>query len=280
MCARTAIAPVERVKIIFQISRSKGKSGPAASQMAVNTSFSSIVRRIIAEEGVLELWKGNSAAVVRAVPYMAIQMWANDMCKEQLKPAVSSPTLVNLASGSCAGLCAVALTYPLDTVRARLAAQHAGVATTHYKGMLDALIRLPKQAGIGALYKGMGATLTGAAPYTALKFATYEALKNLVSQHYGLEAGNLPAIFLPICGATAGALAQSFVYPFDVVRRRFQTSDHQVYKGTFDALRTIAREEGIQRGLFRGLSLNYLKTIPNVAIYMSLYDVLKRWMQC
>jgi hypothetical protein len=28
-------------------------------------------------------------------------------------------------------------------------------------------------------------------------------------------------------------------------------------------------------GLYRGLSLNYLKTMPNVAIYMSLYDFLK-----
>lgn len=30
-----------------------------------------------------------------------------------------------------------------------------------------------------------------------------------------------------------------------------------------------------RRGLYRGLSLNYVKTIPNVAIYMSLYDFLK-----
>jgi hypothetical protein len=30
-----------------------------------------------------------------------------------------------------------------------------------------------------------------------------------------------------------------------------------------------------RRGLYRGLSLNYLKTMPNVAIYMSLYDFLK-----
>ena len=28
-------------------------------------------------------------------------------------------------------------------------------------------------------------------------------------------------------------------------------------------------------GLYRGLSLNWLKTMPNVAIYMSLYDILK-----
>jgi hypothetical protein len=37
----------------------------------------------------------------------------------------------------------------------------------------------------------------------------------------------------------------------------------------------LAREEGVRRGLYRGLSLNYLKTLPNVMIYMSLYDIFK-----
>ena len=59
-----------------------------------------------------------------------------------------------------------------------------------------------------------------------------------------------------------------------MVRRRFQIGGNQ-YTGTWNALSTIAREEGVRYGLFRGLSLNYLKTIPNVAIYMSLYDLLK-----
>ena len=39
-------------------------------------------------------------------------------------------------------------------------------------------------------------------------------------------------------------------------------------------------DEYYQRnGLYRGLSLNYLKTMPNVAIYMSLYDIGKLWLQ-
>ena len=72
-------------------------------------------------------------------------------------------------------------------------------------------------------------------------------------------------------------LAQTAVYPLDVVRRRMQTHEgaKALYAGPLDALRTIAREEGIRHGLFRGLSLNYLKTMPNVAIYMSMYDIIK-----
>ena len=79
-------------------------------------------------------------------------------------------------------------------------------------------------------------------------------------------------------GLVAGMVAQTFVYPLDVVRRRMQTSATRLYKGTWDALSTIARQEGVRHGLYRGLSLNYLKTMPNVAIYMSLYDVVKLWL--
>ena len=54
-----------------------------------------------------------------------------------------------------------------------------------------------------------------------------------------------------------------------------QTSATVLYTSTADALATIARTEGVRNGLYRGLTLNMLKTMPNVAIYMSLYDVVK-----
>ena len=50
------------------------------------------------------------------------------------------------------------------------------------------------------------------------------------------------------------------------------------YSSPLDAVLTIWREEGLRLGLYRGLSLNYLKTLPNVAIYMSLYDIAKLWL--
>eukprot|EP00936_MAST-01D_sp_MAST-1D-sp1_P002564 g2564.t1 len=275
MVARTVIAPVERVKILYQIQRKGG---------ARMTSWLPLLPRIVREEGVLACWKGNSAAITRVVPYMSVQF----LSFEKFKPMVGmaggvascGTTTNNVIAGSCAGLVAVMLTYPLDTVRARMAAQQAGVAKARYDSMFDALVRLPRERGIGSLYKGMGATMVGVAPYAGLKFGTYEGLKTLAASAMNGGDGTagvqeLSATVRMGCGVLAGALAQTFVYPFDVIRRRFQTSDATPYKGVWDALVTIAREEGISQGLFRGLSLNYLKTIPNVAVYMSLYDVLK-----
>eukprot|EP00937_MAST-01D_sp_MAST-1D-sp2_P000367 g367.t1 len=278
MIARTAIAPVERVKILYQIERKGG---------ARSASWLGILPRILREEGVLGCWRGNSAAVLRVVPYMSVQFVGFEKYKLVLhdRAGLRQREALNVCAGSLAGMTGVVVTYPLDTARARLAAQMAGIARPRYSSMLDVLVRLPRERGMGALYEGMSATLVGVAPYAGLKFGSYELLKDAAVRVRGgagaeggsgeVNAGALPAGWRVGCGMVAGAVAQTFVYPFDVIRRRFQTSDVAPYKGVWDALRTIAREEGVVNGLFRGLSLNYIKTIPNVAIYMSLYDVLK-----
>jgi hypothetical protein len=86
---------------------------------------------------------------------------------------------VGLGSGSLAGITAVCATYPLDTMRARMAMQSEGLSKTNYRGLFDALLTVGRTEGAVALYRGLAATVAGAAPYTGLKFAGYEALKRL-----------------------------------------------------------------------------------------------------
>mmetsp|Transcript_45894 Transcript_45894/g.147853 ORF Transcript_45894/g.147853 Transcript_45894/m.147853 type:complete len:154 (+) Transcript_45894:1-462(+) len=143
--------------------------------------------------------------------------------------------------------------------------------------MFHALRSISAERGVGALYSGISATVLGVAPYAGLKFASYEALKGVVGASLGLDESQLRPWQRVSAGALAGLLAQTAVYPLDVVRRRMQMHDGKtaLYSSPWSAVATIAREEGVRGGLYRGLSLNWLKTMPNVAIYMSLYDILK-----
>ena len=61
--SRTAIAPIERVKILYQVSRA-----------SVSTSWLQLAPRIWREEGFLSFWKGNTAAVVRVFSSLAIRL--------------------------------------------------------------------------------------------------------------------------------------------------------------------------------------------------------------
>eukprot|EP00192_Tetraselmis_astigmatica_P020939 CAMPEP_0117683894 /NCGR_PEP_ID=MMETSP0804-20121206/20727_1 /TAXON_ID=1074897 /ORGANISM="Tetraselmis astigmatica, Strain CCMP880" /LENGTH=280 /DNA_ID=CAMNT_0005494685 /DNA_START=17 /DNA_END=856 /DNA_ORIENTATION=+ len=256
MVARTAIAPVERVKILYQISKD-----------TTTRSWWEVLGSIIRTEGVAAFWKGNSAAIVRVVPYMSITFVGFEEYKQSLQPLLPgySPSVLNLLSGSCAGLTAVSLTFPLDVVRARLAMQAHGISHTSYTGILDCMHKTAAQEGVGALYKGMGAAMVGVAPYAGIKFCTYEFGKSTACQWLGHTEETLPAQVRVSCGAVAGLLAQTLVYPCDVVRRRMQThfGRSSPYRSTLDGLITIARDEGVSRGLYRGLTLNYIKTLPN-----------------
>ena len=61
MVSRTCIAPIERVKIIYQVAK-KGQM----------TNYFSVLPDLLKKEGFFSLWKGNSTAVIRVVPYMSI----------------------------------------------------------------------------------------------------------------------------------------------------------------------------------------------------------------
>lgn len=50
------------------------------------------------------------------------------------------------------------------------------------------------------------------------------------------------------------------------------------YKNTFDGLNTIVRTQGWKQ-LFAGLSINYIKIVPSVAIGFTVYESMKSWMR-
>lgn len=80
-----------------------------------------------------------------------------------------------------------------------------------------------------------------------------------------------------VFGACAGLIGQSASYPLDVVRRRMQTAGvtgHQ-YASILSTLRTIVQEEGAVRGLYKGLSMNWLKGPIAVGISFTTFDLMQ-----
>ncbi|CAK9166591.1 unnamed protein product [Ilex paraguariensis] len=84
------------------------------------------------------------------------------------------------------------------------------------------------------------------------------------------------------CGSIAGLLGQTFTYPLDVVRRQMQVqrlsaSNSGDMKGTMETLVMIVQQQGWKQ-LFSGLTINYLKVVPSVAIGFTVYDAMKSFL--
>ncbi|RLN90608.1 hypothetical protein BBJ28_00004184 [Nothophytophthora sp. Chile5] len=278
-CAsRSAVAPLERLKILLQVQDyiKKGGAATSASPAKYRTIRQSL-RQIGVEEGIRGYFKGNGANCVRVFPYVAIQFAVFERLKPVLisEGAESLSTLQKLAGGAMAGVVSVCITYPLDAARARLTVQ-GGLANTAHTGIISVLKSLVRTEGLRGVYRGVLPTIWGIAPYVGLNFMVFESLRTTVPRNAN---GEPDAMYLLGCGALAGACGQTAAYPMDILRRRFQLStlrgDTLGYTSTIGGLRTIVREEGV-RGLYKGITPNFIKVVPSVAIMFTTNELLKR----
>ncbi|KAK3004576.1 hypothetical protein RJ639_018537 [Escallonia herrerae] len=279
--AKTVVAPLERVKILFQTRRAEFQS----------IGLLGSCRKIAKTEGVLGFYRGNGASVARIVPYAALHFMAYEQYRRWIIdtfPGVGRGPILDLTAGSFAGGTAVLFTYPLDLVRTKLAYQVVGspkmdlkgVIPTEqvYIGILDCFSKTYKEAGIRGLYRGVAPSLYGIFPYAGLKFYFYEEMKRRVPEDY--RKGITVKL---VCGSVAGLLGQTFTYPLDVVRRQMQVQrllapNSGDMKGTMESLAMIVQKQGWKQ-LFSGLSINYMKVVPSVAIGFTVYDVVKAFLR-
>ncbi|XP_041485262.1 graves disease carrier protein homolog isoform X2 [Lytechinus variegatus] len=248
-CAKTAIAPLDRVKILLQ----------ARHKHFQHLGVWSSINEVVEHEGYRALYKGNGAMMVRIFPYGAIQFMTYEWCKKKTK--------MKLLSGSLAGLAAVICTYPLDMIRARLAYQSRG--ERKYKGIIHTFYTIWHHEGhFKALYRGVTPTLIGMIPYAGAAFYTYETTKIFLltkgPPQFSKPIPNNPTeriLIIPanLCvGGIAGAIAQT-------ITRILQN------------LKTVYGEHGFL-GLYRGLSINYIRAIPAAAISFTVFEKMKAFL--
>ncbi|CAH2322033.1 graves disease carrier [Pelobates cultripes] len=279
-CAKTTIAPLDRIKILLQAQNIHYRHlGVLATVFAVRQ-----------KEGILGLYKGNGAMMVRIFPYGAIQFMAFDKYKKLISKKIGkSEHIHRLMAGSMAGITAVIFTYPLDMVRARLAFQVKG--EHRYNGIIHAFkIIYTKEGGLPGFYRGLIPTVVGMAPYAGFSFFTFETLKTTGLKHVpellGKPSRDNPDVLVLkthaslLCGGVAGAIAQTISYPLDVTRRRMQLAailpDSEKCRTMLQTLKYVCKEHGIRKGLYRGLSLNYIRCIPSQAVAFTTYEFMRQ----
>ena len=181
-----------------------------------------------------------------------------------------------------------------------------------YSNIMHVFVRISQEEGVRTLYRGFTPTILGVIPYAGITFFTYETLKKLhtgtdykclsievtswmfcwLKTMCNSEAEHFLSFFLVLVlektrrsqpypherlafGACAGLIGQSASYPLDVVRRRMQTAGvtGSSYVTILGTMRAIVSQEGVIRGLYKGLSMNWLKGPIAVGVSFTTFDI-------
>ncbi|KAJ7554517.1 hypothetical protein O6H91_06G144200 [Diphasiastrum complanatum] len=215
------------------------------------------------EEGIMGYWKGNLPQVIRVIPYSAVQLFAYEFYKKLFrKNGTELSVSGRLAAGACAGMTSTLVTYPLDTLRLRMAVDPAS------KGLYQVLHTMLQEEGLGSLYRGLGPSLLGIAPYIAVNFCVFDLVKKSIPE----EARKKPeASFLT--ALLSATLATTMCYPLDTVRRQMQMKS-TTFKSVWEAIPGIVARDGLV-GLYRGFVPNALKNLPSSSIRLTTFDAAK-----
>jgi len=255
--AKTATAPIERVKLIIQTQDANPliKSGEVKRYNGIMDCFT----RVASEQGVGAFWRGNFTNVIRYFPTQAFNFAFKDQIKT-LFPKYNKKTewgasvMVNIASGGLAGAGSLCIVYPLDYARTRLASD-VGSGKRTFNGLSDCLVKTAKgPSGVMGLYNGFGVSVMGIVPYRGVYFGMFDTLSDMNPYAKADGAIRLASNFA-IAQVTAISAGYAS-YPFDTVRRRLQMQSEKpqsewVYKGTVDCFVKIMKDEGTA-AMFKG----------------------------
>ncbi|KAJ7459174.1 mitochondrial carrier domain-containing protein [Mycena galericulata] len=165
--------PLEIVKIRLQVQGEAAKAEGFAPKGAVH---------IIRQLGVLGLYKGASACLLRDIPFSAIYFPTYGHLKKDVFHEGYNGKQLSfvelLASAGIAGMPAAYLTTPADVVKTRLQVE-ARKGQTNYKGLRDAFVQIYREEGFRALFKGGPARIIRSSPQFAFTLMSYEMFKKL-----------------------------------------------------------------------------------------------------
>ncbi|XP_061752393.1 calcium-binding mitochondrial carrier protein SCaMC-2-A [Nerophis ophidion] len=173
----------------------------------------------------------------------------------------------HLVAGGGAGAVSRTCTAPLDRIKVMM--QVYG-SRTNNMCIMSGMMQMIKEGGVRSLWRGNGVNVIKIAPESALKFMAYEQIKRLISG----DKASLSILDRFVAGSLAGVIAQSSIYPMEVLKTRLALRTTGQYSGISDCAKQIFRSEGLA-AFYKGYVPNMLGIIPYAGIDLAVYETLK-----
>ncbi|KAL1997535.1 hypothetical protein VTN49DRAFT_66 [Thermomyces lanuginosus] len=275
MTATVVVQPIDMIKVRLQLAGEGQRTGPRPTVL-------SVTRSIIASGKVLDLYTGLSAGLLRQAVYTTARLGFFDTFiaafKSNAEKQGRSVTFGERAvAGLTAGGLAAMIGNPADLALIRM--QSDGLkppeARANYRSVVDALARISKNEGIGALWAGCLPTVVRAMSLNLGQLAFFSESKSQLQKRTNLSPQNQTFA----ASAIAGFFASFLSLPFDFIKTRLQKQQRDPktgelpYKGVVDCARKVIRDEGWLR-FYRGFGTYYVRIAPHAMVTLIVADYL------
>jgi solute carrier family 25 carnitine/acylcarnitine transporter 20/29 len=174
-------SPIELLKIRQQLDQ----RGSDAAKL------SHLTRTIVKNSGVLSLFRGLSATMLREIPSFPAYFVTYEYSKiylQKLLPDDSSvsDTVAILTAGSLAGIAGWVFVYPIDVIKTKIQSEPSLIWKDRVS-CSQMYRRLLKESGPSVFMRGFGATILRAVPTNAVIFGAYELTLEACSRISGSD---------------------------------------------------------------------------------------------
>lgn len=265
MMATCIIQPIDMVKVRLQL-------GATGSPLAV-------ARGIIKQDGAGALYKGLSAGLLRQATYTTARLGIYQMFSDalvQYNDGKAIPLYQKAGAGLMAGGLGAMAGSPADLslIRMQSDATLPLERRRNYTSVIDALVRIVRQEGVGGLFTGVGPTMVRAMSLNMGMLASNDQFKEM------LKAEGVADQTAVIGAATmAGFVAAACSLPFDFIKTRMQKMDKgpdgkYPYSGPIDCAAKTFKTEGPLK-FYTGFPTYCVRIAPHVALTLVFLDILK-----
>lgn len=237
----------------------------------------SVVRmtiHIIKKHGVLALYNGLTASLLRQLTYSTTRFGIYEVSKQAISPGGESiPFIHRVGMAGLAGAAGGLIGTPADMVNVRMQNDIKLPLENrrNYKNAFDGLFRVYREEGVPRLFAGASTATSRAVLMTIGQLSFYDQVKSfLLSTPYFRD--NLTTHFL--ASLTAGAIATTLTQPLDVLKTRAMNAKPGEFSGTWELVTYTAKLGPI--GFFKGYIPAFVRLGPQTIITFVFLEQLRQ----
>jgi len=243
------------------------------TQQEGKLSILKLTFRIVKEQGVIALYNGLSASLLRQLTYSTTRFGIYEVAKQTVASSGESvPFYQRIGIAAVAGAAGGLVGTPADMINVRMQndIKLPAESRRNYKHAFDGLIRVYREEGTRRLFSGASTATSRAVLVTVGQLSFYDQVKLIL-----LRAGfsdNLITHFLS--SLTAGAIATTLTQPLDVLKTRAMNAKPGEFSSMWHLIKYTAKLGPL--GFFKGYVPAFIRLGPHTILTFVFLEQLRK----